>query len=444
MPTPRLYSRIHETSTTQGTGSYVLAGAVPGHLAFSSRVSAGNQVWYLATDGTAWETGVGTYQVSGSTRLLERTTIIETSLGTTSRIDWGPGTRDVFAVPPGSRVVTFRGDGKFEVPEVAFAATGKNSLSLVYGASNDYGLYDNTGSVWPWRYEWNYNGAGGKRLRLPILVYATELDADTLRVGGTALGTAATRTAHTPVTGTAAGATSTTVTLQAGESSVNDIYAGLELTMTSGAVSGQTRRITAYDGATRVATVTPAFTPAPAAGDGYSITTGPARAGTALLAASNGRLDGLLVGQMVGASTTAAGRPGAVPRPVSGDQIFFLRGDGTWKPPVNRYVETWRTSWANSSIYTRTHGLGTYPSEYWLELECVTAEHGYAVGDRFRVTSFGEQSTSRGVTVWANSTTVGVTIASAGIAISRRDATSMGVVTPANWKIRLVAQALWG
>lgn len=443
MATPRLYSRIHETSTTQGTGSYVLAGAVAGHLPFSSRLSAGDEVWYLATDGTAWETGVGTYQVSGSTRLLERTTIIETSLGTTSRIDWGPGTRDVFGVPPGSRVVTFRGDGKFEVPEVAFAATGKNSLSLVYGASNDYGLYDNTGSVWPWRYEWNYNGAGGKRLRLPILVYATELDADTLRVGGTALGTASTRTAHTPVTGTAAGASSNSVTLQAGESSVNDIYRGLEITITSGSAAGQTRRITSYDGSTRVASVTPAFSPAPSAGDTYAITTGPARAGTALLAASDGRLDGLMVGVMAGATTVADGRPGAVPRPLAGDQGKFLRGDGSWTPPVSRYVETWRTSWAAGNTYTRTHGLGSHPSEYWLELECVTAEYGYAAGDRFRVVTFGEQGTSRGATVWANSTTVGVTISSNGIAISRRDATSIGVVTAANWKIRLVAQVLW-
>ncbi len=443
MPTPRLYSRIHETSTTQGTGSYVLAGAVPGHLAFSSRFSAGDQVWYTATDGVQWETGVGTYQVSGSDRLLERTTIIETSAGGTSRIDWGPGTRDVFACPPGSRLVTARADGKLETPEVLFATSGSNTISLVFGSSSDYGAYDNTAGVWAWRYEWNYNGSGGKRLRLPTLVYATELDVDTLRVGGTALGNASTKTAHSPVTGTAAGGTSNSITLQSGESTVNDIYAGLEITMTSGAASGQTRRITTYDGATRIATVAAAFSPVPSAGDTYSITTGPARSGTALLAASDGRLDGLLVGPMRGATASADGRPGAVPRPLAGSHGYFLRGDGQWSAAARRYVETWRTSWANGNTYSQSHGLGTTPDAYWLELECTTAEYGYSVGDRIRLVMLGEQGTSRGATVWASPTTIGVTIAANGIAISRRDATSIGVVTPSNWKIRLVAQSWW-
>ncbi|PJF45952.1 MAG: hypothetical protein CUN48_16275, partial [Candidatus Thermofonsia Clade 3 bacterium] len=156
-----------------------------------------------------------------------------------------------------------------------------------------------------------------------------------------------------------------------------------------------------------------------------------------------GRIDPILVPLLIGASGSQAGFPGLPPRPAAGEHVAFLRGDGTWARPNNRYVESWRTSWAAGNVYTASHGLGKTPEEYWAELECVTVEYGYAVGDRVRIQAFGEQGTSRGATVFANSTNVGISISAAGVAIARRDSTAIGVVTPANWKLRLVAQAWW-
>lgn len=445
MSTPRLFTRVHETTTTTGTGTYTLAGAVPGHVTFASRLSAGQQVWYTATDGVNWETGIGTFQVSGGTNLLERTTIVENSLGTTARIDWGAGAKDVFACPPGSRLATLTGAGKLGGEEVAFAASGKNALSLVYGAANDFMLYDNTAGQIVWSWQWNYNGSGGKRVRVPQLIYANIVDADTLRQGGADIGSAAFRTAHGPITGTSVAATATTVTLPASESTVNDIYKDLEIKFTSGPAAGQTRTIVSYVGSTRVLTVDSAFSPAPSSGggDNYEITTGPARSGTVPILRSDGRLDPLLVGRMVGATSSAPGRAGLPPRPSAGEHVEFLRGDGTWAPPNNRFVEAWRTSWANGNTYSATHGLGTTPHEYWLELECTTAEHGYSVGDRVRLTNLAEQGTSRGATVSATATVVRVRVAANGIAIARISDTTIGVITPSSWKMRLVAQAWW-
>jgi hypothetical protein len=439
------FSRVHETTTTTGTSTYVLAGPIPGHLSFASRLSPNDQVWYTATNGTDWETGIGTFQVAGGQNLLERTTIIENSLGNTSRINWGGGTKDVFSCPPGSRLATLTANGKLGGEEVNFTKTAANSLSLVYGSSNDFLLYDNTASTMVLGWQWNYNGSGGKRLRIPQLVYANILDADELRQGGTNVGTAAFRDAHTPVSGTTVSATATTVTLPASESAINDIYTGLEIAMMSGPANGQRRIISAYNGATRTVTVDQAFSPAPTAGGGdtYEITTGPARANRLPVLRSDGRLDPLFLPPFAGASASEAGSQGAVPRPAAGKHVAFLRGDGQWTAPANFFVGGWITAWSYGNTYSVAHGLGRTPDRYWVELECTTSEYGYAVGSRVAATAFGEQGTSRGLTVYATSTNVALRTAANGIAIARLDTTAIGVLTPSNWRIRLMAEAWW-
>jgi collagen type I/II/III/V/XI/XXIV/XXVII alpha len=45
---------------------------------------------------------------------------------------------------------------------------------------------------------------------------------------------------------------------------------------------------------------------------------------------TSGTVDNSYLGVMVGASSGAAGEKGAVPAPVAGEQLKFLRGDGTW------------------------------------------------------------------------------------------------------------------
>ena len=88
--------RVQETSTTTGTGTYTLAGAVSGFAAFNP--GDGNTVYYCAVDGTSWEVGIGTYTVSGTT--LSRDTIFNNHLGNQSAINWAAGTRNIFNTIP--------------------------------------------------------------------------------------------------------------------------------------------------------------------------------------------------------------------------------------------------------------------------------------------------------------------------------------------------------
>ena len=73
-----LKDRVKETSTTAGTGTVTLDGAVTGFQAFSA-VGDGNSTYYAIVDNAtgAWEVGIGTYTSSGTT--LSRTTVLSSS-----------------------------------------------------------------------------------------------------------------------------------------------------------------------------------------------------------------------------------------------------------------------------------------------------------------------------------------------------------------------------
>jgi hypothetical protein len=97
-----LADRVQETTTTTGTGTITLAGAVSGFQSFAV-IGTGNTTYYTITSGTAWEVGIGTYSTTGPT--LARTTILASSTGGTA-INL-TGTSNVFVTyPAGTSVST--------------------------------------------------------------------------------------------------------------------------------------------------------------------------------------------------------------------------------------------------------------------------------------------------------------------------------------------------
>ena len=102
--------RVQETSTTTGTGTYTLAGAVTGFQGFSA-VGDANTCYYCAQEvdvngnpSGGWEVGLGTYTAAGG--LLARTTILASSNGGAA-VNWAAGTRRIFVVVPAAIIGDF-------------------------------------------------------------------------------------------------------------------------------------------------------------------------------------------------------------------------------------------------------------------------------------------------------------------------------------------------
>jgi hypothetical protein len=98
-----LADRVRETTTTSGTGTVTLAGAVSGYQSFAA-VGNGNTTYYTIADqsGSNWEVGIGTYTSSGTT--LSRTTVLASS-NSGSLVSFGSNVKDVFVVYPAEKSV---------------------------------------------------------------------------------------------------------------------------------------------------------------------------------------------------------------------------------------------------------------------------------------------------------------------------------------------------
>ena len=75
--------RVKETTSTTGTGTLTLAGALAGFDSFAA-IGNGNTTYYSCTDGTDFEVGLGTYTASGTT--LSRDTVFESSGSTATAL----------------------------------------------------------------------------------------------------------------------------------------------------------------------------------------------------------------------------------------------------------------------------------------------------------------------------------------------------------------------
>jgi len=159
-----LADRVQETSTTTGTGTLTLAGAVAGFQSFSV-IGNANTTYYCITEAStgAWEVGTGTYTSSGTT--LSRTTVYSSS-NANALVNFTSGALTVFCDFPATlagKVVVANEtlSGATWYPTFVAASSGINTVTVANGApgisytpgsgtlttfkslvnySNDYGL----------------------------------------------------------------------------------------------------------------------------------------------------------------------------------------------------------------------------------------------------------------------------------------------------------------
>jgi len=139
-----LDDRVKETSTTTGTGTLDLSGAVSGFQTFVAGVGDGNTTYYAIVnrDEAEWETGVGTV-TDASTDTLARTTVIASS-NSDSAVDFSAGTKDVFTTLPASKAVYEDASADVTLPDDLIL--GSDSSVLKFGADSDTTLTHTDGT----------------------------------------------------------------------------------------------------------------------------------------------------------------------------------------------------------------------------------------------------------------------------------------------------------
>ena len=128
-----VYDRVQETTTTSGTGSVTLLGAVSGFQSFAV-VGNTNTTYYTITDGAAWEVGIGTYSTSGPT--LARTTVLSNSNGNTTPITLSGCLAQVFVTYTAEKSVNL--DASDNVTPLGTIASGTwqgTTVGVSYGGT---------------------------------------------------------------------------------------------------------------------------------------------------------------------------------------------------------------------------------------------------------------------------------------------------------------------
>jgi len=123
--------RVKETSTTTGTGTFDLAGAVSGFESFVTGIGNSNTTYYaIVNENGEFEVGLGTV-TDAATDTLSRDTIISSS-NSDSAVNFGAGTKNVFCTLPASKAVILDSSGNI-VANNGSNLTNLNATNLASG-----------------------------------------------------------------------------------------------------------------------------------------------------------------------------------------------------------------------------------------------------------------------------------------------------------------------
>ena len=132
--------RVKETSTTTGTGTFDLAGAVSGFETFVAGIGNSNTTYYAITNSNGeFEVGLGTVTDAG-TDTLSRDTILSSS-NSDSAVNFSAGTKDVFCTLPASKAVIEDASNHVTLPHDLFVEGGLIDLKNDGGAVSQIKFY---------------------------------------------------------------------------------------------------------------------------------------------------------------------------------------------------------------------------------------------------------------------------------------------------------------
>jgi hypothetical protein len=127
--------RVKETSTTTGTGTFDLGGAVSGFESFVTAIGNGNTTYYsIVNENGEFEVGLGTV-TDAATDTLSRDTILSSS-NSDAAVNFTAGTKNVFCTLPASKAVILDSSGNI-VANNGSNLTNLNADNLASGTVPD-------------------------------------------------------------------------------------------------------------------------------------------------------------------------------------------------------------------------------------------------------------------------------------------------------------------
>jgi len=128
-------NRVKETTTTTGTGTITLAGAVTNFVTFTSVLSDGDTTYYAIVDDTNndFEVGLGTFTASGTT--LARTTVLASS-NSGNAVNLQAGEKEVFITYPAGKSVNLDASGDLGISGELIADSYNETYAAVTSSSN--------------------------------------------------------------------------------------------------------------------------------------------------------------------------------------------------------------------------------------------------------------------------------------------------------------------
>jgi hypothetical protein len=156
-----LKDRVKETTTTTGTGSFALAGAVTGYDSFG-QIGSGNTTYYAVylDGGSEWEVGLGTY-TSPST--LARTTILASS-NAGSAVNFSAGQKTIWCDYPAGKAAYQDANGV--INNTTFSASTK-FVSPHFDALNSAGGQLRNASGTP---QLQWGSGGGNNVSIDVAI----------------------------------------------------------------------------------------------------------------------------------------------------------------------------------------------------------------------------------------------------------------------------------
>jgi len=98
---------------------------------------------------------------------------------------------------------------------------------------------------------------------------------------------------------------------------------------------------------------------------------------------------------------------------------------------------------AAATVISFTHNIGDYPRNMWIELQCTTADIGYAVGDRLALPATNAAAIVP-LQPWSTYKTMGFTVGNTtNFDLIQKATGALGAFTAANWKYRMTGYRGW-